>query len=139
LIERTPRHTRTRRHMRHSRTRITQLIHHTQRRREQPRTLNLHHPRTGGLRKKPRTHNNSRLRAGANRNTRRHHAAPPTRRLRTQRDPAARPEALLGQERERERERCVSAADASTYGPKRARSNPQHVCPKRTHAKTAPS
>ncbi len=42
-------------------------------------------------------------------------------------------------ERERERERCVSAADASTYGPCWARGNPWHVCPHRTHAKTAPS
>jgi hypothetical protein len=41
--------------------------------------------------------------------------------------------------RERERERCVSAADASTYGPYWARGNPWHVCPHRTHAKTAPS
>src|SRR4029077_15429500 len=50
---------------------------------------------------------------------------------------------LLDQERrwrkrERERERCISAADASTYGPKRARGNPPHVCPGRTHAKAAP-
>ena len=41
--------------------------------------------------------------------------------------------------RERERERCVSAADASTNGPVQARSNPRHVCPQRTHAKTTPS
>ncbi len=41
--------------------------------------------------------------------------------------------------RERERERCVSAADTSTYGPCWARGNPWHVCPHRTHAKTAPS
>jgi hypothetical protein len=37
--------------------------------------------------------------------------------------------------RERERERCVSAADASTYGPMRARNDPRHICPRRTHVK----
>jgi hypothetical protein len=41
--------------------------------------------------------------------------------------------------RERERERCVSSADASTYRPNMARSNLWHVCSQRTHAKTAPS
>jgi hypothetical protein len=41
--------------------------------------------------------------------------------------------------RERERERCVSSADASTYGPYWPRGDSRHVCPARTHAKTAPS
>jgi hypothetical protein len=49
-----------------------------------------------------------------------------------------RPGALDGAERERERERCVSDADASSYGPFRARNDPQHICPKRTHANTTP-
>jgi hypothetical protein len=40
--------------------------------------------------------------------------------------------------RERERERCVSSADASTYGPEWARCDPWHVCPQLTHAKTTP-
>jgi hypothetical protein len=40
--------------------------------------------------------------------------------------------------RERERERCVSAADASTYGTETARGDPWHVCPQLTHAKTTP-
>jgi hypothetical protein len=40
--------------------------------------------------------------------------------------------------RERERERCVSAADTSTYGPMRARGDTHHTCPQRTHAKTIP-
>jgi hypothetical protein len=51
-------------------------------------------------------------------------------------DAALRPGVLPGQERERERERCVSAADASTYGPIRARVDPWHVCPQLTHANT---
>ena len=41
--------------------------------------------------------------------------------------------------RERERERCISNADASTYGPVRPRGDSRHMCPARTHAKTAPS
>ena len=41
-------------------------------------------------------------------------------------------------ERERERERCISSAEASTYGPVRARGDPWHVCPQLTHAKTTP-
>src|SRR5580692_565340 len=49
-----------------------------------------------------------------------------------------RPEVLDGAERERERERCVSDADASSYGPFRARNDPQHICPERTHANTTP-
>ncbi len=40
--------------------------------------------------------------------------------------------------RERERERCVSAADASTYSAEWARDDPWHVCPQLTHAKTTP-
>jgi hypothetical protein len=63
----------------------------------------------------------------------------PARGTATSDDLAVRPAALAGQERERERERCVSAADASTNGRVQARSNPRHVCPQRTHAKTAPS
>jgi hypothetical protein len=38
--------------------------------------------------------------------------------------------------RERERERCVSAADASTYGRALTHSDPRHNHPQRTHAKT---
>jgi hypothetical protein len=53
-------------------------------------------------------------------------------------DSAVRPGVLQGQERERERERCVSAADASTYGRTRVRNDPLHICPQRTHAKTTP-
>ena len=41
-------------------------------------------------------------------------------------------------QRERERERCVSDADASRYEPLRARTDPHHICPHRTHAKTTP-
>src|SRR5258708_1426491 len=51
---------------------------------------------------------------------------------------AARRGALLGQERERERERCVSAADASTNGPVQARKDSRHVRPPRKHVKTTP-
>ena len=40
--------------------------------------------------------------------------------------------------RERERERCVSAADASTYGRVLAHADPPHVCPQRKQAKTTP-
>jgi len=40
--------------------------------------------------------------------------------------------------RERERERCVSAADASTYGTLWAHNDSRHVCPRKTHAKTTP-
>src|SRR5580692_10392510 len=50
----------------------------------------------------------------------------------------ARSGALDGAERERERERCVSDADASSYGPFRARNDPHHTCPHRTHANTTP-
>src|ERR1039458_3623316 len=44
--------------------------------------------------------------------------------------------AKSGIERERERERCVSSADASTYGTRWAHDDPHHICPCRTHAKT---
>jgi len=40
--------------------------------------------------------------------------------------------------RERERERCISAAEASTYGPNWAPRNSWHVCPQPIHAKTTP-
>src|ERR1700742_3340373 len=43
-----------------------------------------------------------------------------------------------GVERERERERCVSEADASSYGTPRAHNDPPHICPVWTHAKTTP-
>jgi hypothetical protein len=46
---------------------------------------------------------------------------------------------LSGAERERERERCVSDADASSYGPSLGAIDPRHACPQRTHAKTTPS
>jgi hypothetical protein len=45
---------------------------------------------------------------------------------------------LSGAERERERERCVSDADASSYGPALGAIDPRHECPQRTHAKTTP-
>jgi hypothetical protein len=43
-----------------------------------------------------------------------------------------------GLERERERERCVGDADASTYGPTLGRNHPHHICPQRTHANNNP-
>jgi hypothetical protein len=43
-----------------------------------------------------------------------------------------------GLERERERERCVGDADASTYGPTLGRNRPHHVCLKRLHAQLHP-
>jgi hypothetical protein len=46
VIERAPRHPRTTSHITHRHTRITQLIHRTQRPSQQPRTLNTHHTRT---------------------------------------------------------------------------------------------
>src|SRR5580692_7347963 len=49
-----------------------------------------------------------------------------------------RPAVLDGAERERERERCVSDADASSYGTITARNDPHHTCPYRTHANTTP-
>src|SRR5580692_9212177 len=47
-----------------------------------------------------------------------------------------RPAVLDGAERERERERCVSDADASSYGTITARNHSPHTCPERTHANT---
>src|ERR1700691_5029705 len=155
VIERTPRHPRTRSDMRHRRPRITQLIKRHDGRAEQPRALHLRDP-------------HSRIRHARTRRTRRmralgDHATPAlgrqtpscawrgsfeqeakrgeprlARRPEHRLDGAVRREVLLGQERERERERCISSAEASTYGAEMARGDPWHVCPQLTHAKTTP-
>src|SRR6202167_4694290 len=68
LIERAPRNTRTRSDMPNRRLRIAQLIDRANRTRDQPRTLNLHHPRTPPPHTQTRPHRPP---------TPRHHAPPP--------------------------------------------------------------
>ena len=156
VIERAPRHPRTSSDTRNRRTPITQLIHHRHSSTKQPRTLHLRHPHTRRRRRRnnltpAHTHPRSTTTAtthAANprRTTPSGHRQPPATALPRKghpNDSASGENQLLDEgrcwgKRERERERCVSAADASTYGTQRARGDSRHVCPQLTHVKTTP-
>ena len=147
VIERASRHPRPISHPRHGHLPVPILRHDRHGRAQHPRALRLRQLHTPTPRGHPRR---SAPTTPAHRplTRHRHHAIPPgpanargnptgPKGPKTGRDPALRP-AVSAEQRERERERCVSDADASSYGPLRARNDPQHRCPYRTHANTTP-